>query len=148
VNETKAIRLRYSLRTGKEILPPGAVVDADPAVADELLEKQLADETDTFERYPNHPHLTIVHECPVAGSGPTPARVVYAGGYDAPLDAYGYKRDTDNPTPPRVEEAAPGTPVPSIVGAAPFVPPGPAPAPEPEPKRGLFSAPAEKPEKK
>lgn len=77
--ERKAVRLLSPIRSGNEVLPENAVVDAAIDVADQLLgaNPPLAEETDAIERYPNKPFIDTIDEFPVTGSEkfPKPAEI-------------------------------------------------------------------------
>jgi hypothetical protein len=62
------IRLLMPIRSGKEVIPENAVLDATPDVADDLIGRGCAEETDAVERYPTVQLLTHVDDAPVTGA--------------------------------------------------------------------------------
>lgn len=64
----KTIRLLTQVRSGKSLVPKGAVVDATDAVADGLIGMGKAEETDAIERHPDPDRLNYVNEVDVTGT--------------------------------------------------------------------------------
>jgi hypothetical protein len=72
--DSKAIRLLMPIRAGKEVIPENAVLDATTEVADELIGRECAEETDAIERYPTVQLLAHFDDAPVTGAEKFPIR--------------------------------------------------------------------------